>query len=83
MRETSPRSGGSAGARIATTPVGSGIVKSKYGPATGFELPSTCASLSAQPAYQTVRSIAASTSARPVHALSRSVARASIISASR
>ena len=82
-RETIPSSGGSAGATIATTPVGSGIVKSKYGPATGFELPMTCASLSAQPAYQTVRSIAASTSSRPVDALSRSDERASIISASR
>ena len=40
-----------------TTPVGSGTVKLKYGPATGFDEPSTCASLSAQPAYQTKRSI--------------------------
>ena len=36
-RDTSPSSAGSSGARIATTPVGSGTVKLKYGPATGFE----------------------------------------------
>src|SRR5262249_48889751 len=53
--ETSPPSGGSDGARSATTPVGSGIVKLKYGPATGFAPPSTCDSLSAHPAYQTTR----------------------------
>src|SRR6478752_6228111 len=52
IRETSPSSGGASGARIPTTPVGSGTVKLKYGPATAFEEPSTCASLSAQPAYQ-------------------------------
>ena len=57
-----PRARGSGGARIATTPVGSGIVKLKYGPATGFAPPSTWASLSAQPAYQTTRSIERSTS---------------------
>ena len=33
----------------------------KYGPATGFALPATCAYLSVQPAYQTQRSIASST----------------------
>ena len=44
-----------------TTPVGSGIVKLKYGAATGFDEPSTWPILSAQPAYQTQRSIAAST----------------------
>ena len=32
-------------------------VKLKYGPATGFEEPTTCANLSAKPAYQTRRSI--------------------------
>src|SRR5918999_880213 len=64
-RETSPSSGGSSGATIPTTPVGSGTVKLKYGPATGFEDPSTCASLSDQPAYQTQVSTASSTSASP------------------
>src|SRR5581483_5534336 len=61
-RETSPSSGGSSGATTPTTPVGSGTVKLKYGPATGFAEPSTCASLSAQPAYQTSRSTVRSTS---------------------
>ena len=56
---TRPSSAGSSGAITATTPVGSGSVKLKYGPATGFDEPSTCASLSAQPAYQTTRSIGA------------------------
>src|SRR5215470_1613285 len=51
----------SAGARTATTPVGSGTLKLKNGPATGFEAPATCATLSAQPAYQTHRSITAAT----------------------
>ena len=68
---------------MATTPVGSGIVKLKYGPATGFAPPSTWASLSAQPAYQTTRSIERSTSSGPEQAAARSVARVSIISASR
>ena len=45
--------------------VGSGIVKLKYGAATGFEVPRTCAYLSAHPAYQTQRSTALSTSLRP------------------
>src|SRR5919205_1151881 len=57
IRDTSPSSGGSSGASVATTPVGSGTVKLKYGPATGFEDPITWANLSAQPAYQTIRSI--------------------------
>src|SRR2546422_11282861 len=56
-RETSPASAGSSGASTPTTPVGSGTVKLKYGPPTGFDEPSTWASLSAQPAYQTKRSI--------------------------
>lgn len=46
-----------------TTPVGSGEERLKYGPATGFAPPTTCAILSVQPAYQTQRSIAASTTA--------------------
>ena len=53
-----PEQRGLAGATMATTPVGSGTVKLKYGPETGFAPPSTCGSLSAQPAYQTIRSIA-------------------------
>src|ERR671928_320720 len=66
IRDTRPSSGGSSGASVATTPVGSGTVKLKYGPATGFDAPSTCASLSAKPAYQTQRSIDRSTSSRPL-----------------
>ena len=56
-----------AGARTATTPVGSGVDRLKNGPATGLALPTTWVILSAQPAYQTSRSIAAST-ARPAAA---------------
>ena len=82
-RETSPSSGGSSGASTPTTPVGSGTVKLKYGPETGFEEPSDCASLSANPAYQTQRSIARSTSSRPVESSANSPTRASIISATR
>ena len=52
-------------------------------PATGFEEPITCASLSAHPAYQTTRSIAASTSFLPEQTAARSAVRASIISARR
>ncbi len=55
-------SGKFQGATIPTTPTGSGTVKSKYGPATAFTVPVTCAILSAQPAYQTHVSIAAATS---------------------
>ncbi len=51
------------GASTATTPVGSGVERLKKGPATGLALPTTWASLSAQPAYQTSRSTAASTAA--------------------
>src|SRR5436189_58241 len=65
MRDTIPSSDGSAGAIVATTPTGSGTVKLKYGPDTGFAPPSAWASLSAQPAYQTTRSIDRSTSSRP------------------
>src|ERR687887_73557 len=82
-RVTSPSSAGSSGQRTATTPVGSGTVKLKYGPATGFEEPSTWASLSVQPAYQTTRSIACSTSASPEQRSASSAARASTISARR
>src|SRR3954451_10578316 len=60
--ETKPSSAES-GATIPTTPVGSGVEKLKNGPATGFAEPVTAATLSAQPAYQTHRSMAASTSA--------------------
>src|SRR3954447_19437898 len=62
--ETSPSKEESWGASTATTPVASGKEKSKYGPATGLLEPTTWASLSAQPAYQTQRSIDASTTAR-------------------
>ena len=72
-----------SGATIPTTPVGSGTVKLKYGPATGFDEPSTCASLSAKPAYQTQRSIARSTSSSPARELGELGRRASIISAIR
>src|SRR5881275_3214901 len=82
-RETSPSSGGSSGASTPTTPVGSGTVKLKYGPATAFAEPSTCASLSAQPAYQTNRSTAALTSSSPVVSSANSRVRASSISATR
>ena len=58
--ETRPSSD-EAGATTATTPVGSGTEKSKYGPATGLEEPCTWCTLSLQPAYQTQRSTAAST----------------------
>ena len=66
-----------------TTPVGSGIVKLKYGPATGFVPPSTWASLSAQPAYQTNRSIERSTSVSSPQRSAKSARRASSISAIR
>src|SRR5215813_2977672 len=58
---TSPSRPGAAGAITATTPVGSGTLKLKYGPATGLAAPATCATLSGQPAYQTHRSIASLT----------------------
>src|SRR5438477_6516934 len=82
-RETSPPSAGSSGASVATTPVGSGTVKLKYGPATGFDEPITCANLSAQPAYQTTRSTERSTSSRPLQSSANSAVRASTISAVR
>ena len=58
---TSPSSDDSCGARTATTPVGSGVERLKNGPATGLAPPTTWVILSAQPAYQTRRSIASST----------------------
>ena len=58
---TSPSSPASGGASTATTPVGSGTLRLKYGPATALAPPVTCATLSGQPAYQTHRSIAAAT----------------------
>jgi hypothetical protein len=60
-RDTRPRSGASGGATMPTTPVGSGMVKLKYGAATGLTEPSTWCTLSDQPAYHTHRSMAAST----------------------
>jgi hypothetical protein len=63
--------------------MGSGTVKLKYGPATGFDAPRTWESLSAQPAYQTHESMAASTScALPVNSVNWA-RRPSIISATR
>ena len=47
-----------------TMPVGSGMLKLKYGAATGLTVPSTWLILSAQPAYQTQRSMARSTALR-------------------
>ena len=82
-RETRPSSGGSSGTSTPTTPVGSGTVKLKYGPDTGFAEPSTCASLSAQPAYQTKRSTAACTSVSSPVSSANSGVRASSISATR
>ena len=47
---TSPSTSGSSGASTATTPVGSGNEKLKYGAATGLMPPITACSLSVQPA---------------------------------
>ncbi len=58
---TRPSKLDSGGASTATTPVGSGTLKLKYGPATGLAAPATWATLSGQPAYQTHRSIASAT----------------------
>ena len=63
-RLTSPSRELVSGAIRPITPVGSGIVKLKYGAPTGLLEPSTCPILSAQPAYHTQRSIARSTSSR-------------------
>src|SRR5258708_92384 len=57
-REMRPSSDDCSGATSPTTPVGSGMVKLKYGAATGLAEPRTWLILSAQPAYQTQRSIA-------------------------
>src|SRR5215207_602535 len=62
-RLTSPSSDEVSGATTPTTPVASGMVKLKYGAATGLLEPSTWAILSAQPAYHTQRSMARSTTA--------------------
>src|SRR5215469_1699969 len=89
---TSPSRLDSCGASVTTTPVGSGTLKLKYGPATGLAAPATCATLSLQPAYQTQRSIAADTTASARARLNpsalatsstNSAARPSIISATR
>ncbi|MDX6430584.1 MAG: hypothetical protein QOE54_2950 [Streptosporangiaceae bacterium] len=61
ITETRPSSAES-GATMATTPVGSGEEKLKNGPDTGLAAPATAPILSAQPAYQTQRSMASSTS---------------------
>ena len=63
--DTRPSSEDDSGATTPTTPVASGMVKSKYGAATGLDVPSTWLILSAQPAYQTQRSIERSTCSRP------------------
>src|SRR5690606_22106129 len=63
-RVTSPNNAGSSGAMTPTTPVGSGEEMLKKGPATGFRFPYIWANLSAQPAYQTRRSVAEVTSLR-------------------
>src|SRR6185437_13569743 len=63
-RDTSPSRDDDSGATTPMTPEGSGIVKLKYGAPTGFTVPSTWVILSAQPAYQTQRSIARSTTSR-------------------
>ena len=63
-RLTSPSSDEVSGATMPTMPVGSGIVKLKYGAATGFAEPRIWVILSAQPAYQTQRSMARSTTSR-------------------
>src|SRR5215467_288263 len=76
---TSPSRLDSAGARTATTPVGSGTLKLKYGPATGLDAPATCATLSAQPAYQIHRSITAATIRRAVAAETLSAATTSSV----
>src|SRR5262249_22344535 len=59
--DTRPSRLDSGGASTATTPVGSGTLKLKYGPATGLAAPATWATLSGHPAYQTHRSIASAT----------------------
>src|SRR5579863_1101252 len=75
--ETKPSRLAASGAMTATTPVGSGREKLKYGPATGLDAPRTWAILSDQPAYQTQRSMAASTAVSAWRADSPSAARIS------
>jgi hypothetical protein len=75
--ETKPSRLEACGASATTTPVGSGTEKLKYGPATGLAAPRTWVSLSAQPAYQTQRSMAASTTASACRAASPSAERIS------
>src|SRR6476661_2486862 len=82
-RLTRPRSDDVSGATTPTTPVGSGIVKLKYGAATGLDEPSTWPILSAQPAYQTQRSMARSTLARAAAGRSPSAASTSLVNCSR
>jgi hypothetical protein len=80
---TSPSSGAAPGATMPTTPVGSGALRLKYGPATGLALPYTDAILSVQPAYQTQRSMAASTAPAAAAADAPSAARTSSMNWSR
>src|SRR6266581_3963991 len=75
--ETKPSRLDACGAITATTPVGSGSEKLKYGPATGLAAPRTWASLYDQPAYQTQRSMAASTTASACRPVSPSAPRTS------
>jgi hypothetical protein len=58
---TRPSSPPSGGVITATTPVGSGTLKLKYGPATWLAPPAIWATLSGQPAYHTHRSIDSAT----------------------
>ena len=71
------------GATTAMTPLGSGVDRLKNGPATGLALPTTWVILSAQPAYQTSRSIAASTYVRALAGDTPSDARSSASNCSR
>src|SRR5262249_5129499 len=80
---TRPSSAESGGATTPTTPVGSGALRLKKGPATGLALPYTAAILSVQPAYQIHRSIAASTVAFARAAVPPSAARTSATNWSR
>src|SRR5271166_4435306 len=58
IAETSPSNEGSSGAMIPTTPSGSGLVLTTYGPGTELRDDTSEVYLSHQPAYQRVRSIA-------------------------
>src|ERR1700721_561366 len=81
--ETKPSRLEACGAITATTPVGSGSEKLKYGPATGLAAPRTWAILSAQPAYHTHRSMAASTNASAFDEPMPSAARISLTNCDR